>query len=547
MTFDSAIANNKTTDAAVATTAESAAHDSVWAKLAREGQVLSTGLASGISKGFKESVHDPVGTGMRVVSTVGIGLALGCLTRGGGAGAWLSKGIGTGFGVGFAYDALSPERWGAVRDAMRNTWNSPDQTEASAQVISNKLGRFAFDAGFLTLAGVAAARLGAVHAAAGRQETPLNRKIDGVPAAYSEPATFRAGSRLPVGLRSTTAGALGGVDAAAVSTGRTGLPPVEVFSDLPLAAPKHGKPVPAGTENLPIEQHGLRDQVVWTREDGKTLVWEPSAGSIQARREAQSFVDAFMRRDYVGALKTAVGSKALYGVELNPEGHTHTLSITAAEMKEPDRLQFHLDRMNRVGKFNWEQSMVNFQMENQRLKVLLPKTVVPLEQGSTPVALVDFVRTEDGHYSVELPKTNVAGAPLTRPQIEEISSIRNSSQGQRLIAETALAAFEESIVHANQHVTVGGDIISPTYAAFTRDFGAKYGTRPHMLSFLGMLTNQSPVKEAFYEQEVPALLYDAGMPLEVIKRHYFRGASHVAERTPVINYLQTLEDSATTR
>ncbi len=137
------------------------------------------------------------------------------------------------------------------------------------------------------------------------------------------------------------------------------------------------------------------------------------------------------------------------------------------------------------------------------------------------------------------------GAKLTAEQLAEVQAIRQSPEGQRVLAETAVTAFEESVVHANQYAHSAGGILSPSYARFTRDFGIEHGLRGQFLSFLGMIEQEHPLRIPFYEQEVPALLYDAGMPLPLIERHYFFGSRHVSERTPLINFLRDIEASPT--
>jgi len=187
---------------------------------------------------------------------------------------------------------------------------------------------------------------------------------------------------------------------------------------------------------------------------------------------------------------------------------------------------------------------VNLPAGDQRLRAYVPRTLIEIADGAPPVALVDFVPTNKGGYTITMPMADVKGQTLTSSRGLAINEIRNSPEGQRIIAETALIAFEENIVHANQHLN-GGAIMSPTYAAYTRDFGITHGTRPSLLNFLGMLDKLHETRQPFYEQEVPAMLYDAGMPLEMIQRHYFFGSHHVPIRVPIMNYLQNLDNPPT--
>jgi hypothetical protein len=294
------------------------------------------------------------------------------------------------------------------------------------------------------------------------------------------------------------------------------------------------------------------DRLSWLKEGTKGLTevaWKPSEASVTTRTEAQNFVKAFMAKDYHGALATSIEAKVLQHVELNPNPKLQSVDITAAELKDPLTLQYHMSQLAKIGVFDWRQKISGADVLESRLRVNVPRTVVQLDSGNAKVALVDFVKTEGpgyfSGYKVDYPSVTTSGEKLSPEQLSEIETIRKSPEGQRVLAETAIVAFEESIAHANQHISAAGDIISPSYARFSRDFSIEHGTRAHFLSFLGMMGKDHQFKVNFNEQEVPAILYDAGMPLPLIEHHYNFGGRHVEERLPVFQFLRNTEASST--
>lgn len=141
--------------------------------LVREAALLATSIPACLLRGAEESINDPNGTFDRAVSAVGIGLALGLVTKRprallklvGEAGLPLAKDLannayaitgiktaghiaGTIFGtLPFFLEAASPERLKSVSSAIKDTWNSNgyDTLFKSRDKVSEQWGRFVFD------------------------------------------------------------------------------------------------------------------------------------------------------------------------------------------------------------------------------------------------------------------------------------------------------------------------------------------------------------------------------------------------------------------
>ncbi len=129
--------------------------ESTWSKVSREAYVLGSGLVQGFSHGVEEeSAHDLPGTGLRLATAVGTGLALTYLSRGGALPGLLARGVGAGMTLSFAWDVVKPDRLGALAGVARDTWTSADHTKANIGVVSDKLGRFAFDNALMSVGAV---------------------------------------------------------------------------------------------------------------------------------------------------------------------------------------------------------------------------------------------------------------------------------------------------------------------------------------------------------------------------------------------------------
>lgn len=334
-------------------------------------------------------------------------------------------------------------------------------------------------------------------------------------------------------------GALGSVDANYKP--RPDLVPLEVFPNEPLVANKHGRVLTAETLKMPLADIQKAETVIWEREGGKKLEWQPTEAAIRIRQEAQAFVDAFMRKDYNEALRLSIESPVLQYAELNSGRRNVTVAIHPEQLKDPAYMQHVMDKMDSIGKFNWEQSGTKFDIGPIKNYSYVPEPLFALE-GGQHVPLVSYTRaSEYSGYKLEFPTRTSTGKPLTAEQLKAVDEFRKSPEGQRIIAETALIAVEENIIHANQYMTNYGKIISPTHAEFTAEFGEQMGGRSHLKNFHGAMEREGATREAFNEQEVVSLLYDAGMPLKMIEHHFFFGHKHVPERTPVIKFLRNRE------
>jgi hypothetical protein len=298
----------------------------------------------------------------------------------------------------------------------------------------------------------------------------------------------------------------------------------------------HGKPI------LDVQK---TDVVNWEVQPGKNFQWEPNNNGIEIRLQAQSFVDKFMKGDFAGALNVAVEAPVMERINLNPSSRVHEVRISADELAKPEIVEIKMNELSKYAEFKWSQVVADGIPGDSRLEVVIPKTIVGLKSGAD-VRLVDIVPTETSGfrqaYKIEFPNRDVKGNPLTAEQTREIQALRESAGGQRVLAETAIFGFEETIVHANQHITQGGGISSPAFAEFARNIAASNeNLRGHRLSLLGSLTAKHAERPKIMEQEVPALAYDAGMPLSMVRHHFFFGSRHVEQRTPVMNFLKFRE------
>lgn len=509
---------------------ETSENDSVWNKISREVNLVGDGIGGGFKKGLDESLHDPMGTGLRLATSVGAGVALAYFTKGGGAMGLLARGVGIGMGVSFVADVASPTRWSAVGSAVSDTWNSSANFEHNKGVIENQLGRFAFDTALMTVGGVAGGKFGESLALKGGMTSGLMSTFD---------------AKLPMPLERTSGGVL---RAAGFTDGHLindSLPRLEVLPPEPLVANKGGHILTATTLPLSdmVASAKARDGIKFEWKEGKTVEWAPNEQGIRARVEAQAFVDAFMKKDYEEALRIAIETPAIRGVPLGV-GERQGKMISVEAMKDEFSMRSLMDRMAAVGVFKWDQFTSNVDPIGQiKFKAAVPRPAIRLSNDGPIVNLIDYAsKGEYDTYKLEFPKTAVNGVPLTEAQLSEIAAVRKSPEGQRLIAESALIAFEENLVHANQ-VQGSGDIIAPTFAEYMRDRYQDTGFRPFLLKFLGALDRKATQTPFFHEQEVPMMLYDAGMPLPLIERHYFFGGRHVQERTPIIEFLRKKEGS----
>lgn len=542
--------------------------DSTWKAISREAYVVGGGLADG----FKENLNAKSlieRTPDFLISTgVGAGLAIaqgkkGLVKLG-------AQVVGLSFGVGFVKDVAKPERIDGLSTAIGNTWRSPDQLEYNRAQVKKHGGDFVFDTTIMMAGGM----IGASSVRVSRSESAAQLKsllTDG--SAPTKRPFFPAEPRTSLlGKTEVTSGSMGAIDSRLVATSKTELgsqsslavrggsakaaegstsfasgprdghlPSMQTVPDGKIVPNAHSRRLPDNAETLPLAEIHKREPIAWELENGKTVTWEANKDGVGVRILAQKWVDAFMEGRFTDALKIAVEAPVMERVNLNPPKRPHTVTVKAQELKQPEVVQLTMGSLASHAEFKWQQTVRDGVVDGTKLEVVIPKPIIELKDGTT-VPFVDFVRHDSGKYSVTLPERSVAGKDLSPAQVAEIRAVRESPEGKRLMAETAIFGFEETIVHANQHITQNGRISSPTFAEFAADFASQSQTiRGHRLSFLNALDNQHPTRPTIFEQEVPMLAYDAGMPLSVVRHHFFFGDRHVARRTPVMNFLRNRE------
>jgi hypothetical protein len=419
-----------------------------------------------------------------------------------------AKVVGLGFAVGFVKDLTNEERLSGIGAAVSDTWNSSARLEQNREAIKHHAGQFAFDTAVMIGGGAIGA--GAMRYYGRTSELPL----------FRERTTTLAGS---FGLKND-----GFIP-------NRHLPAIEVLPEGPMPRSKF-----AHRWDGKSKAASAAEQIEMPSPNGQhTMTWRPSNDSFRVRQEAQTFVEKMQSGDYLGALNVAVESPSLTGVQLNPLNRNHSITIKASEFKNPNDVALLMDKMGDLGKFEWKQTSTVSEIMPERLTAIVPKVLVELKPG-TVVPLVDFIPAAKG-YKAQFSNATVSGVQLSAAEASQMNALRQSPAGQRLIAESAIIAFEESTVHANQHMS--GGIISPTFAEFSKAITLKsdYGTRSHMLAFINSLSRQDANRATVFEQEVPALLYDAGMPIPMIKHHYFFGSRHVQERRPIMEFLDRRE------
>jgi len=543
--------------------------DSVWDAVSREAYVVGGGLLDGF-KGNMNSQSLIERTPDFVISAgIGAGLAIaqgkaGIIKLG-------AQITGLSFAVGFAKDLTSPERIDGLSTAIGNTWRSPDQLDHNRAQVKRHGGDFVFDTTIMMAGGMIGASSVKISLSetASQLKSMVGNSLESSKRAFSptEMAASLLKSRAQV-----QSGSMGAVETKMGASGKnhSGSSSAELISGKAAATeggstsfasgPRDGhqpslSTVPEGiihpnsasrrlaenADQTPLADLHKKETIGWELENGKTVTWEASKEGVGVRLLAQKWVDAFMEGRFTDALKVAVEAPVMEKVNLNPTTRPHTVTVTAAELKQPEILQLRMGTLSNYAEFKWQQTMREGQIEATKLEVVIPKPIVELKDGTT-VPFVDFVRHQAGNYTVALPEKSVAGKDLSPAQVAEIRALRSSPEGQRLMAETAIFGFEETIVHANQHITQGGRISSPTFAEYAAEFASQSPSiRGHRLAFLNALDQKHPARETIFEQEVPVLAYDAGMPLSVVRHHFFFGDRHVARRTPVMEFLRNRE------
>gem|GEM_PF-3575038 len=135
------------------------ARESLGTKLAREASLIGDGLAGAVENGWREAKADPVGTGIRLAGSIGLGLVLGAAQRRAGLLALGAEVTGASMTTMFAADVLAPGRWHQAWDAISATYRSPSNYRAHVQELQSSAGRLIVDTAAATLLGVGTAKL----------------------------------------------------------------------------------------------------------------------------------------------------------------------------------------------------------------------------------------------------------------------------------------------------------------------------------------------------------------------------------------------------
>lgn len=504
--------------------------------MAREAYVIGGGMLDGIKENGKNALAHPEQSVPAFVLSTIIGGAMAYAQKKPGAFRLGAKVVGAAFTVGFVKDLLDPERLSGIGSAVSDTWYGRGSLSENRAKINVYAGQFAFDTAFMAVGGGLGAGSVAYGRARGWSPSYFREKLSEGSSKLASSFSLRHERALSL--------SLGAVSDTVPAVGRRHLPAMEMFPEGMNAAPTRASMVKLDLQGKP-RPLSEQERVLYHREGKSTLEWKPSEETIRVRHETEKFVQQIMKGDYEGALKTAMETEVMQSTELNPARRKSIAKINAEDLNNPQQVMSVMGEMSGQAQFKWQQRTQDGHIGSMQLDVTVPRPIIKLKDGGVEVALVDFTQQGNvgfkGPVKVEYPTTTTSGAPLTKSQIAEIEAIRKSEVGQRMIGETALFAFEESLVHANQHYTAYGKIMSPTFARYSRDFHIKHDTRPQMLHFAGLTDKMSSMREIFMEQEVPMMLYDAGMPLSMIRHHFFFGNRHMQERTPIMNYLEARE------
>ncbi|MBC7998586.1 MAG: hypothetical protein IAF58_11615 [Leptolyngbya sp.] len=476
--------------------------DSTWDKVSREAYVVVGGIRNSVEQNVQNIVENPGQSAPTFLATVAIGAGLAYLQGRTGMLKLAGQAIGLGLGVAFVKDLADPVRLNDLSQSLGNTWNSTDRLLENREQFARSGGQFAFDSVFM--AGGAILGAGVVKAGYAR-------------GLFGEKQSLTLGFSNPP------------------SSGSNRLPKMEFFTGE--TAPSTKARILTDADMAKPTSALIAEQTLKWDEAG-ALEWKPTRESLQMRREAQDFVQHAMKGDFVKAIDSRLQSEVMRDIELNPASRSPDIKTPAKDLMDADSLPHILETMSEKAVFKWDQTIVNGLSESETLKVVIPRLVMTTTEGNVPVALFDFAKTDIG-YKIVFPEKSTSGATLTPGQLAEVQAIRASTNGKRILGETAVFAFEETF-HAAQHAN-GGKPIVPSAAEDLKIAGILNDNRYFKQAFVGVLDRRLPIRTAFYEREIPAALFDAGMPLSMIKQHYFFGRRHVQERVGIMDYLEKLD------
>jgi hypothetical protein len=301
------------------------------------------------------------------------------------------------------------------------------------------------------------------------------------------------------------------------------------------------------TLDLPNEKIVERDSV-------QEVGWEPSAYSVEVRRTIQEWSTAMADGNYEKALKLAQSGKheptntSENGMESVPITPTNVrVEIDYAKLKDVNSEDFRkvLMALHQPGGKSCEASVVPRRSKEQNnandeirkeygFRVADPVIKVPA--GTEVEVAGKAVKLETDKEIALAPQEHHIDAVSKALQTQ----IKESEAGQRMLAEQAVIAMEERLVHLSQfrnQMTEGGlDTLSPTLAQFLFERAdiSPVGLR----ALVGLPT---AFTDQYREMEVAALLYDSGFKLADIQS--MLGNRHGDERKPLYDWLSAKNES----
>jgi hypothetical protein len=125
----------------------------------REVELAATGVVGGLKQGWEETKADPLGGGLRLAGSVGLGLAFGALRAETGM-VRLGAEIGaSALTASLVADVLTSRKTGMFLKAASDTWKSDQGFDRNKEIAKETLGRFAFDTASMALVGLGTAKL----------------------------------------------------------------------------------------------------------------------------------------------------------------------------------------------------------------------------------------------------------------------------------------------------------------------------------------------------------------------------------------------------
>ncbi len=302
------------------------------------------------------------------------------------------------------------------------------------------------------------------------------------------------------------------------------------------------------TLDLPNEKIVARDSLP----DGD---WEPSDYSVEVRRTINDWSKSMASGDFEKALQIAQSSKhepmnrsedgfgkvpiapTLVRVEIDysklKDINSEAFQRVLAELSQPNgkscNASMVTERTKAGNDANDEiRTMYGFRMAD-------PVVVVP---AGTEVEVAGKKVKLDNDREIALLRQEHNLDPVSQALLTQI---KESEAGQRLIAEQALVAMEERLVHLSQFSNAKTkdhlNVISPTLAQYLSE---KADTNPVGLkALLGIPTE---LTNHYKEMEVAALLYDSGFGLQDIQS--MLANRHNEEREPLYDWLRAKNQSS---